>query len=116
MFKLKDIFTTDELTTYCRNPQQRSSLFQAACGSRLKIRELDGEDEMYSNQNEDQNNAKKVEDKHRFTIYFVDPIVAVAGFDEEDAFSGEASNNAKKLLKKQFSLFDIKQGFNLPLV
>jgi hypothetical protein len=71
---------------------------------------------MYSNQNEDQNNAKKVEDKHRFTIYFVDPIVAVAGFDEEDAFSGEASNNAKKLLKKQFSLFDIKQGFNLPLV
>jgi hypothetical protein len=39
----------------------------------------------------------------------------VAGFDE-DAFDGEESNNARKLLKKQFSLYDIKQGFNLPLI
>jgi hypothetical protein len=55
---------------------------------------------MYFSQDENQNYPKKVEEKHRFTIYFVDPIVAVAGFDEEDAFSGEVSNNAKKLLKK----------------
>jgi len=72
---------------------------------------------MYStNQNEQQMGGKKPEvSKHRFTIYFIDPIVSVVGFDE-DAFDGEESNNARKLLKKQFSLFDIKQGFHLPLI
>jgi ribosome-binding protein aMBF1 (putative translation factor) len=51
--------------------------------------------------------------KKRYMLYFVDPIVATASFGEKE---DDYKNNARKLLRKEFSMFDIRQGFHLPLL
>lgn len=91
MFTLKDIFSMEELRNYCKIPATRTLAFKNACDSRLKIRDLNinnndnGQSEDYQNRE-----IQKSEEKYRFTVYFVDPIVSTVGFDNETSFDDTA--------------------------
>jgi len=86
-------------------------LFKNACVSRLKIREL-ADDQNLIGVGEGPNNIDSASEptKKRFMVYFVDPIVANLNFEdrEDDNEEREGSSTARKLLQKEFSLFDIR--------
>lgn len=119
MFKLKEVLTVQELNLYAGDTSKHMDLFKNACVSRLKIREL-ADDQNLIGVGEGPNNIDSSAEptKKRFMVYYVDPIVANLNFEdkEDDKEEREGSSTARKLLQKEFSLFDIRQGFHLPLI
>jgi hypothetical protein len=112
MFKLANVMTPDEISSYVQGEAGHAELFKVVCNSRLKIRELHDEQQLVEGPEADSRTRGSL-NKKRYMLYFVDPIVATAGFGEKE---DDYKNNARKLLRKEFSMFDIRQGFHLPLL